>query len=70
LELVPAEASGHLPKPRKSPVAALPGLLLLGAPKHLQGFGMHIIAMNMFDIAAKLVVVAFFCALVCYWLLR
>ena len=31
---------------------------------------MHIIAMSMFDIAAKLVVVAFVCAFVCYWLLR
>ncbi len=70
LELVPAEASGHLPKPRRSPGGSVPGLLLLGAPKHLQGFGMHIIAMNMFDIAAKLVVVAFVCAFVCYWLLR
>ena len=38
--------------------------------QHLQGFGMHIIAMNMFDIAAKLVVIAFVCAFVCYWLLR
>ena len=63
LELAPAEASGHLlPKPRRSP-GSVPGLLLLGAPKHLQGFGMHIIAMNMFDIATKLVVVAFVCAL-------
>jgi hypothetical protein len=53
-----------------APVASVPGLLLLGAPKHLQGFDMHIIAMNMFDIAAKLVVVAFVCAFVCYWLLR
>jgi hypothetical protein len=66
-----AEASEHLTsKPRRSPGGSVPGLLLLGAPKHLQGFDMHIIAMNMFDIAAKLVVVAFVCAFVCYWLLR
>ena len=31
---------------------------------------MHIIAMNMFDSAAKVVVVGFVCAFVCYWLLR
>jgi hypothetical protein len=30
---------------------------------------MLIIAMNMFDIAAKLVVVGLVCAFVCYWLL-
>jgi hypothetical protein len=71
LELAPAEASGHLrSRTLEEPRCSVPGLLLFGAPKHLQGFGMHIMAMNMFDIAAKLVVVGLVCAFVCYWLLR